>query len=1070
MPRQLTIEDALEYIQFSAVESEGTASTVYCDSDARFYVKRESNDAYGFKGVLNIKPAYFTFCDFDNELLIDDELLQQYYSLNILNLLMFPLTGFNIIPKHQLVQRRSLHFDKALTHESCPYWMLVRGADSGGEFCQPRDMDALPDFAKPWLKYMKQLGFVDIKKEHVFIDYQRKQIKVIDLLLVPGADETSLLTLNFDEFNTLIALCKKAKRDIESFSQQFARPEFISEEQHQILIRDVLSTMQLFLLLQGFTVCESPSEKAKLAKAFDELIFSSETPEKTELSRTDSKGYFVVVELEHFFEMINEQAELVHAVREYVDNDWYLFAGMMKLRFLQYQNVTRLARYQPKETSDIYTEILNLETQAMLRFGSGNAARGNRNPKTGVFPSAYCRSEFVAHDLTSRESLVLSHKVNGQYPIIANPAERQLLAHIYPERTISTIKFSSGELLPVVWAEEDDVKSIIKELARLGLLPSRDIGFSLYEKMGQQIGVKKSEVPTLEKRFISLFEQRYQDMADCDYHVVTARWQDVDSLSLQEILRGIDGLLKKHQHDKVRMQDEQRPFYWRLVSRLLCISDIKLTNAPKEIYLNAIKRILLNLKLMDTTSSYHSFLRCVELIIDDYMLIMPLRHYSKDKIKYKEASITESALEFFSRQFKFKPTHVMPFTSGMHSLVHSVAQSVHQARRSRQRTVIVHSDATIYFELDTGLKTRLKKLNIEHGQCSTSSGYADVICTHFDHNVQLRIIDSHPINVSAQIQYQLDLRSQYQSKKPLFAIIDLTLTELSDVRIQSLIKAYQEQINSGQLVLQFCISFNKFFSCGTDRTSCAYQVQYFKIAKFSLLAQERRDFLKDDGLMGVFTEKSPTMQLVARLCQTDMLEDINMYQKVIRQRAKLAYQSFSHKFSPDDLFQLGEGFFTPECDGIKRVKPFIYFQAHTDKWPGVDSDKVKEILAGENCNAAWRACIGKAFYVLGIPMRAGFGFPYTSFVFLDFDECGENRINFRLTPGTESEEAFLAKMDALTDVFAIINHYVKNVMNNKDIRGHYLVYSTYFLVQMQMEVNQRLEAYAVAHPLVAATL
>ena len=689
--------------------------------------------------------------------------------------------------------------------------------------------------------------------------------------------------------------------------------------------------------------------------------------------------------------------------------------------------------------------LIGHDARYCYAYGSGTARRECFT--NGLWLDYYSRGEISYRTgLTSLESLAIDkyicHETGREYFLIPFNDSGKDLIRMLGFKTM-TVKFNDRQWTTVRAPVEHSI-AVINELAKLGMLPAREdrLLLATYRQNYKKPVVKPSlykDCNLYETLFIRAFHRPLKEVDSLSLINTSA------TLMLSKLVEKITKQLEVASCQQMESSEECRVFYCKL---LLSFARQVLAKKPlKPPYADAFMLALVRIdsilqQLLNPELNYHTFLKLAELAIDNFVYLKGIKHLANIAQRKKGSmslDIIHTSGQFFEQRFQQRPAHARPHTSGMNALNSTFHQHIRQAQAISlaERPIKVHVNQYTYYELSACISLHQEKSGIELAKVDE---IVDVLVTCFDHNFQVESLTNKRINVLQQIKKQLDLRQGSQAS-PLQVIIDLTLTDPNSPCVKALLsdEAIKHGIASGALEISFCLSTNKFFSCGTDRLPGGFTAQYYnpdELTTLSKFARRERRIEADKSVNGL-SHDGFILHAMEMFMHPETTSLVDAYQPILKERVVSAYEVMKHNFAEDDIFAL-ECIYPENDQGLTdlemqqapfdHIKPYLHFQLRHDMLPS----------SATGLGSMLEQTIGSLRAHCELPFRAGFGFSHTSYIVVTRSETQSNAYNMRICPGTESAAEFSKKMLRFSEGVKLLNQITKKYMRLPDFRFNQL--------------------------------
>lgn len=294
--------------------------------------------------------------------------------------------------------------------------------------------------------------------------------------------------------------------------------------------------------------------------------------------------------------------------------------------------------------------------------------------------------------------------------------------------------------------------------------------------------------------------------------------------------------------------------------------DLPLLDVEENLLCSALNRFLL--KMQTVTTEHIDYLECLVLLELAFDEIINILHIVQP---YNKESIAEAINAYICHNFDLeehkKPVHTMLGSSCMQVLNNNLLSAVkYFFDASSNKPVNVYIGKEVYHEVFDvfGVKPGSEvdeNICFENMTLRTVSNdsmqLSQIMIIAFHANVHVSHAGFYYIDILSRIQLQLDLRKELKSPTQLMVIIDITLTDLRDVKISTLLSALDPHIEDGRLAIIFTYSLNKFFQVGLDRTPAGISAAFFSRKSFN-------DFKPSSELIG-FEEFDATPQIITHI-------------------------------------------------------------------------------------------------------------------------------------------------------------------------------------------------------------
>lgn len=254
-------------------------------------------------------------------------------------------------------------------------------------------------------------------------------------------------------------------------------------------------------------------------------------------------------------------------------------------------------------------------------------------------------------------------------------------------------------------------------------------------------------------------------------------------------------------------------------SRPLSFTDQRLSQ-------QAYRRLYLKLLVMqDRDSDYKERMTALEFAFDEIVnLLSILKSYDKPALFYSIKKFISNNMRLSAREM---PASVSLAGSCMQVIQRSIMSSMkYFAATHEKKDIRVYISNDLYYEvcMSYGIPQDFK-----HDQYVIFNGMqpkdihdydgeiVDLMLLHFHANVNRKHSGFAGHDVQAIIQNQFELRKMQPDSGQLIVVLDVALTNLSDVHIKNLLACFAKHIDEGKLAIILTTSLNKYCQNGFDR-------------------------------------------------------------------------------------------------------------------------------------------------------------------------------------------------------------------------------------------------------------
>jgi hypothetical protein len=642
----------------------------------------------------------------------------------------------------------------------------------------------------------------------------------------------------------------------------------------------------------------------------------------------------------------------------------------------------------------------------ILGYGSTHSAHG-----AGLFIDPYFRLHTDVTNisntrgiLTTRRSTV--HKTAYQFLKTDNPNEAviPIVDEDIVKKVLSpfSVRFDqhhiAGLTFKIIIIKKEDIEKVMERLSLVGQLVNKTTALWIaannrdFEKTFKELMLEMSNMQSDE------FDKYLEETIN----IPEKHGAKTIQLSILDDLNNVK-----------EIYNESELFYLKLFRKIISAVVIEKTAKipiQEEIQLSFSRlKTILKLALINL-DHYESFILFIEYAFDEIIYIVSLsQEYSKDDVRQILTTWIKVELQLDGINQIMSPMATLG-QSGMYLLTHLVYAAIDEilnvenfisGKLYLQRGTHFEIKDIVDYRLEP--KDDLNKYEIcysfDNKQCLieeyNKNQFLDIIISAFNENVSKKSNVYNSNDMVEMIETQLDIRKNlglYQ--KRLIVIIDTTLNNFDDSKINDILMLYEEQIQCGQLAILTLQSLNKYFHMGLDKFPAGLSVGFYHQQYFEYIDA----FYKKNTFNYDFYH-NPIPKMIAHLVKHASPEIVEYQNKILKNSSFVHDLLIPHELRDTNQFIS----FHHPCtrDIYKDISKFIILQINM---PNEERKKVLDKLI---------YVITHLMSFMGVKRRDGYGFNLTTYASIG--------PMFRLSIGTESQSDLKKIFSALTAFFSELN-------------------------------------------------
>ena len=481
------------------------------------------------------------------------------------------------------------------------------------------------------------------------------------------------------------------------------------------------------------------------------------------------------------------------------------------------------------------------------------------------------------------------------------------------------------------------------------------------------------------------------------------------------------------------LEQEQRVFYAKFLAKF--IRPLALPRAkeddPKEKipFFLSLERIELLLQRITIEHSYSFFLRTIEACMDEVLILLTLMY--DEKQSSHEAQTTVILLKKFIQQIvDVKPTIATLRSSGMQAISTSVLLILNHLEKKSDAKFSVFIDPATYYEIEDIFNLLFDQPLRQKGGISFISDkrrqalkfeYRDHVIydfyiapfesgvLYFDTRIQF--VD---VNHFVENQFKLRQDSIIHKDRPLFVLIDNTMSDVNEVYLPFFLMQFEKEISEGRLCVFVAHSGNKYLHLGLDKGIASLLFGFFQPETFKLFQTYFDNEILENRL-GDFAFNAPTTLLTKAFIQYGR-EDILAFSQMIRMRTHALFDSIIPQELVDTPAYLNIN--NPICHATYQGLPTECKSLHNCSGTLTIRCNQKKFKLFHEVKSKIESIITTLMAHLGIHERDGFGFNETTHTTFSEETNPLSNYYIRISIGTES-------LDQLKHMFKYLCHFLQ---------------------------------------------
>jgi hypothetical protein len=420
------------------------------------------------------------------------------------------------------------------------------------------------------------------------------------------------------------------------------------------------------------------------------------------------------------------------------------------------------------------------------------------------------------------------------------------------------------------------------------------------------------------------------------------------------------------------------------------------------LYMQSLRRLYLKLLIVqDNESNYKECMTALEFAFDEIVNVLSIAKM------YNKSALLAAIKQFFCDHIHLPATLAPASVSLAGSCMQIIHRSINSALNyfsgsNGTKLVSAYISSDIYYEvcLSLGITQDFKHdqfVSFNGSQPSCMGAYngevVDFMLLHFNANVnrELRGFIGH--DVASIIATQFKLREAQKYSGQLVVVLDVALTNLSDVHIRSLLTKMSHHIQSGNLAIIMTTSLNKYCQMGFDRFPSGVSANFYNKKSFHNLSL--------GNTLTAFEEYDVTPQIVAH-CLSHAGTNVLSYYRMVHENSRRIHNHIVPRVLYSDRLPIHI-----DCpystDGYKRPWGFMVIR-----------------FGNENLTSKYKPILQTFLDSIGFEYRNGFGFNRSTYTLI-----GAQREILRISIGPNASDEQYQK---LVNFIGLQNH---NICKNK---------------------------------------